>query len=58
MLFLIASLSSASKIQFYLYPSVVPLQPRVRKDNVKECTVQMLSPEREVLRKLDTFLCV
>lgn len=44
-------LSSASKIQFYFYPSVVRLYPRVSKDNAKEWTVQMLSSEREVLTK-------
>lgn len=52
MLFLSPSFSSASKTQFYLHPSVMPLYPSVSKDNAREQIVQMLSPEKEVLIKI------
>lgn len=52
MLFLSPSFSSASKTQFYLHPSAMPLYPNISKDNAREQIVLMLSPEKEVLIKI------
>lgn len=51
MLFLSPSFSSASKTQFYLHPSAMPLYPNISKDNAREQIV-LMSPEKEALIKI------